>query len=49
MTAIVMGAETITPARDGARSVQRRFTHIWQRDAGGWRLVARHANDIIGQ
>ncbi|HEX6251323.1 MAG TPA: nuclear transport factor 2 family protein [Gemmatimonadaceae bacterium] len=47
--AIVMGAESATPARAGARAVPRRFTHVWQRDAGAWRLVARHANDIIAQ
>lgn len=48
-SAIVMGAETVQPARAEARPVQRRFTHIWLRDTGGWRLVARHANDIITQ
>lgn len=48
-TAIVMGGETVQPAAGGARAVQRRFTHFWQRDAGSWRLVARHANDIIAQ
>lgn len=48
-TAVVMGAETVQPARPGAGPVQRRFTHIWQRDASRWQLVARHANDIIAQ
>ena len=48
-TAVVMGGETVQPATAGARPVQRRFTHFWQRDAGIWRLVARHANDIIAQ
>lgn len=45
-TAVVMGAETVVPAASGGRPVQRRFTHIWQREATSWRLVARHANDI---
>lgn len=48
-TAIVMGGETVQPAGAAAPPVQRRFTHVWQRDAGAWRLVARHANDIVAQ
>jgi ketosteroid isomerase-like protein len=26
--------------------LQRRFTHVWRKTSGTWRLVARHANDI---
>ncbi len=47
--AIVMGGETIQPVAPGAGApplVQRRFTHIWRREAGAWRLIARHANNI---
>jgi ketosteroid isomerase-like protein len=47
--AIVMGGESIQPAGNAPRAgqtVQRRFTHVWRRQAGEWRLVARHANDI---
>jgi hypothetical protein len=47
--AIVMGAETIQPAANApmaGQTVRRRFTHIWQRNAGTWRLIARHANNI---
>ena len=45
--AIVMGAETVKPigkAPMAGQTVKRRFTHIWQKDDDGWRLVARHAN-----
>lgn len=48
-TAIVMGAETVQPAGAAGPSIPRRFTHIWQRDAAGWRLVARHANNTTAQ
>ena len=47
--AIVMGAETVQPAGNApmaGQTVRRRFTHIWQRNAGIWRLIARHANNI---
>jgi ketosteroid isomerase-like protein len=47
--AIVMGAETVQPTGNApmaGQTVQRRFTHIWQRNAGTWRLIARHANNI---
>jgi ketosteroid isomerase-like protein len=47
--AIIMGAETLQPIGDAPRAgqtVQRRFTNIWRREAGSWRLVARHANVI---
>lgn len=47
--AFVMGAETIQPtgnAPQAGQTVQRRFTHVWKKDAGVWRLVARHANII---
>jgi hypothetical protein len=47
--AVVMGAETVQPAGAEGGAVQRRFTHIWQRDAATWRLVARHANNIAVQ
>lgn len=47
--AIVMGAETVRPTGNAplaGQTVQRRFTHIWRRDGGTWRLIARHANNI---
>ena len=45
-TAIVMGSETVQSVGAAGPPVQRRFTHLWQRDAASWRLVARHANNI---
>lgn len=47
--AVVMGSEAVQPAGADGGPVQRRFTHIWQRDAATWRLVARHANNIVVQ
>jgi ketosteroid isomerase-like protein len=47
--AIIMGAETVRPigkAPFAGQTVQRRFTHIWRKEAGTWRLIARHANII---
>lgn len=47
--AIVMGAETVRPigkAPLAGQTVKRRFTHLWQKQGGSWRLIARHANII---
>ena len=47
--AIVMGRETIKPmgnAPMAGQTVPRRFTHIWKKEGGAWRLLARHANVI---
>jgi ketosteroid isomerase-like protein len=47
--AIIMGAETVRPigkAPLAGQTVQRRFTNIWSREGGTWRLIARHANVI---
>jgi len=49
---IVMGAETVQPVGDAAapgQTVQRRFTNIWKKEAGTWRMIARHANVIPPQ
>lgn len=46
---IVMGAETVRPigkAPLAGQTVKRRFTHVWRKEAGSWRLIARHANVI---
>lgn len=48
--AIVMGGETVQPTGSAplaGQTVQRRFTHVWRRDAGAWHLIARHANNVI--
>ena len=45
--AIVMGAETVRPtgrAPRAGQTVKRRFTHVWQKAGGRWRLIARHSN-----
>ncbi len=47
--AIVMGAEKLTPTGNAplaGQTVHRRFTNIWKREAGTWRLWVRHANVI---
>jgi hypothetical protein len=46
---IIMGAETVRPIGDAplaGQTVHRRFTNIWRKEAGRWRLFARHANVI---
>ena len=45
---IVMGGEQIQPAEgpQAGQTLRRRFSHVWQQQAGAWRLIARHANVI---
>ena len=45
---IIMGAETLNAVGDApaGQTVQRRFTNIWKKEAGTWRMIARHANVI---
>jgi hypothetical protein len=50
-TAWSTGIETVVFARDalGSRAgqvVQRRITHVWEKQGGQWRLVLRHATNI---
>lgn len=51
--AIVMGLETLVPVTSApsagltaGKKVTRRFTNIWKRESGTWRLYWRHANVI---
>ena len=51
--AFIMGLETVVPVTNtpssGLKSGQptrRRVTNVWKREAGTWRLYARHANVI---
>lgn len=51
--AFLMGLETIVAAADApgvglvaGQPTRRRFTNIWKRERGTWRLYARHANVI---
>jgi hypothetical protein len=50
---IVMGSETLVPAASAAsagltagQKVVRRFTNIWKKESGVWRLYWRHANVV---
>jgi len=46
---ISMGNETITPSGNNpnaGKTLKRRFTHIWSKDNGNWRLLVRHANIV---
>ena len=54
--AVVMGAEILQPMSDAPAAglvkgqiTQRRFTNIWKRESGTWRLFWRHANVIPGR
>ena len=47
--AISMGSETVVPGADSlssGKTVRRRYTNIWKKLDGQWKLVARHANEI---
>jgi Domain of unknown function (DUF4440) len=46
---ISMGSESVVPAGDlpnSGQTVKRRYTNIWMKKGGSWKLVARHANVI---
>ena len=48
-TAIRMGKETVVPkgkSPDAGKTINRRYTNIWMKLNGQWRLVARHASVI---
>jgi hypothetical protein len=48
-TVIVMGHETVVPkapSPDSGHTLYRRFTNIWMKRDGAWRMAARHANVI---
>ncbi len=48
-TVIVMGRETVIPkdnSPDAGTTIRRRYTNIWMKREGEWRLTARHANVI---
>lgn len=47
--AIVMGLETLTPqeaSQNAGKTVKRRFTNIWMKQKGVWKLTARQATII---
>ena len=48
-TVIVMGRESVVPkgdSPDAGKTINRRYTNIWMRREGRWRLIARHASVI---
>ena len=48
-TVIVMGRETAVPKEsspDAGKTINRRYTNIWMKRQGKWRLIARHASVI---
>ena len=48
-TAIVMGKEIVVPkgkSPDAGKTINRRYTNIWMKRNGEWRLVARQASVI---
>lgn len=47
--AVVMGLETLVPQADtqhAGKTVKRRFTNIWTKENGRWKLTARQATII---
>jgi hypothetical protein len=47
-----VGLETVVYARDmqggvAGQTVQRRITHLWEKQGGQWRLVLRHATNVV--
>lgn len=48
-TAILMGKEMVVPkgnSPEAGKTINRRYTNIWMKRNGEWRLVARHASVI---
>ena len=48
-TAILMGKEVVVPkgkSPDAGKTINRRYTNIWMKLSGHWRLVARQASVI---
>jgi ketosteroid isomerase-like protein len=48
-TAVLMGKETVVPkgsSPDAGKTIYRRYTNIWMKLNGQWRLVARQASVI---
>lgn len=46
---VVMGNEVVVPATDApnaGKTLQRRYTNIWMKKNGRWRLTVRHANNV---
>jgi ketosteroid isomerase-like protein len=51
-TVIVMGREIVVPkgnSPDAGKTINRRYTNIWMKREGKWRLIARHASVICAK
>lgn len=51
-TVIVMGRETVVPkgaSPDAGQTIHRRYTNIYMKRHGAWRLIARHANVVCAK
>jgi ketosteroid isomerase-like protein len=49
--AFSMGSEIVTPTLEGPKAgqvIRRRYTNVWLRKDGAWKLSARHANKVCG-
>ena len=49
-TVFTMGSEAVVPVGDtpkAGQTINRRYTNIWMKQGGVWRLTARHANEIV--
>jgi len=44
---IVMGSDVVKDTPSGP-TVRRRFTNVWRKEAGRWKLFIQHAN-VIGE
>ncbi len=49
--AVTMGSETITFDKNSTnphagQTIKRRYTHVYLKEGGSWKLIARHANEI---
>jgi hypothetical protein len=50
--AFSMGSETVTSLLGTPKAeevTKRRYTNVWMRRDGAWKLVARHANKVCGR
>ena len=46
---VTMGHETVVPignSPNAGKTIKRRYTNIWLKQNGEWRLTIRHANEI---
>jgi ketosteroid isomerase-like protein len=46
---IVMGNELVVPSKgapNAGKNIKRRYTDIWMKRDGKWRLTVRHANNV---